>query len=618
MTSWPPKKNIGFSLETIIRDNTGSIVTTGTLTSTLIQDGTATAGPTPVFVSGGGGVISVTLTSGENNFDRMALIVASDAAEAKDSYRDWFNVINQLDDIHIAVWNRVINKANHNVPQSAGKTLRQSGDLTQISGVVEGTPTPTVFATDLTQIDDFWEDAVLVFVNGASNAGRGITVKGYLNLNGQFTFDVVDAWAVTPVVGDDFVIFANHVHPVSQIASEVWDELLIGATHNITNSAGKRLRQLIDAGNYEQGLVWLDTIKGISGDTIHDNGTQVAPTDLVTSVNTLLAALPLHGCHVALGSTVDFVASQISQEWTGEGWTLTLGNQNINNSTITGADITGISTGIPRELERCRLGNCTFAGGEFTSCDLDGTVVLSGGGIYDFVNCHQEAVTPIIDFGALNGATIVHLQNYSGAVTIKNMGQVAGADVLTFSSSGGTIILDATCVGGTVNLCGIFELIDNSSGMTLVREGDGVARTNLVKLETDKIALVDTGVGVAGSLVDILENSGIVVTTNNDKTGYSIIAGGIAVGSFAAGAITSAATSADYETDLRNAIWNKVVESEGAFTAQQVMSIALALLAGRTNNSGGNFNTPNNVAQRATFSYDVNNNRLTVSLSPSS
>lgn len=406
MASWPPKKNTGFSLETIIRDNTGSIVTTGTLTSTLIQDGTATAGPTPVFVSAGGGAISITLTGGQNNFDRMALIVASDAAEAKDSYRDWFNVVNQLDDIPTtamrgtdgaltdkagfslaatginlltqteigviefakALIDHVNNKANHNVPNSLGKQIRLAANLTQIDGSISGTPTNQAFDTNLTQPDGYWNDAVFIFANGAANAGRGITVLSYVNANGRMTFDSVDAWAVLPVSGDDFTMFANHVHPVSQIAEESRIEMDANST---------KLAEITPA-----------------------RMSELDPANLPADIDTLL--------------------------------------------------------------------------------------------------------------------------------------------------------------------------------------------------------------------------TGVVVTTNNDKTGYTVAVGGIPIGGIVAGGITDATTSTDFENAIRDAVWQKIIETQGSFTAQQTLSILLALCAGVTNTDGARFLTPDGVTQRALFSYNSTNNRLTVSLSPSS
>lgn len=116
------------------------------------------------------------------------------------------------------VWDEVISKAAHNIAGSAAKTLRQSGDLVQIDGVIsDATPTVTSFNTDLTQPDDYFDDAVLIFLNGSANAGIGRPVSGYLNTNGNMTFDAPDDWPVTPVNGDDFIIYATHVHPVAQI-----------------------------------------------------------------------------------------------------------------------------------------------------------------------------------------------------------------------------------------------------------------------------------------------------------------------------------------------------------------------------------------------------------------
>jgi len=101
--SWPPKKNQAVSVEVLIRDADGDPVTTGTLSSTMVQDGVAAAGPTPVFVSGGGGIITVALTLAQNNFDRMALIIFSSAGGAKSAYIAWFNVTSQIDDLSTQV-----------------------------------------------------------------------------------------------------------------------------------------------------------------------------------------------------------------------------------------------------------------------------------------------------------------------------------------------------------------------------------------------------------------------------------------------------------------------------------------------------------------------------------
>lgn len=153
-----------------------------------------------------------------------------------------------------AVWDRIISKANHDIGQSAGKIVRISGDLVQIDGAVsDASPSVTGFDTNLTQADDFFNDAVLIFSNGAANAGIGKPVSTYLNANGAVTFLAPDDWPVTPVNGDDFTIFANHVHPIAQIADGVLDEALSG--HTTAGTLGKAITD-IEADTNELQTDW--------------------------------------------------------------------------------------------------------------------------------------------------------------------------------------------------------------------------------------------------------------------------------------------------------------------------------------------------------------------------
>jgi hypothetical protein len=75
-----------------------------------------------------------------------------------------------------------------------------------------------------------------------------------------------------PVI-DEFIRQANAVIDNAAIADAVWDEVLTGATHNINNSSGKRLRQL-------NSLTTVDS-------TINDAGatTTTFITNLTSSVN---------------------------------------------------------------------------------------------------------------------------------------------------------------------------------------------------------------------------------------------------------------------------------------------------------------------------------------------
>ncbi len=257
------------------------------------------------------------------------------------------------------------------------------------------------------------------------------------------------------------------------LAKAVWDLVLTGATHNIVNSAARILRFLRSAGTYTDGLVWLDLTNGFTGTDDFENGTEVRPAKTLAEALTLLgsASMGLHGVHIAEDTSITFTSSRTSEEWTGVGWVLALGGQSIDRSSIMEATVSGVSTGVPKEVRNCFLKVCTWGGGDFIDCAFAGNQTLTGS-LYHFFNTHHALdVAPIIDYGATVGATVVHMHHYHGSVQINNMGQVAGADVLHFSSPGGVLTLDATCVGGTANLSGTFKLINNSSGMTINLNG---------------------------------------------------------------------------------------------------------------------------------------------------
>jgi len=345
----------------------------------------------------------------------------------------------------------------------------------------------------------------------AAATHTGAVIPTVTNLTGH-TAQTGDSFARIGVAGaglTDLTINAASV-------DNVWDEVLTGAAHNVVNSAGRRLRIQQETGTYANGLVWLDPVNGFAGTTDFENGTEVKPVNSLANANTMLGSVNLgvHGVHNAEGNSITFVAAQTSQEWTGEGWTLALGGQNIATSTIKGATVSGVSTGVPTDIIECFLNDCTWAGGDFTSCAIAGNQTLSGATMYHFFNCHHASVTvPIIDFGAVVGATTVHLHGYHGAVQINNMGAVAGADVLHFDTSGGKLILDSSCVAGTVNMNGTFELVDNSSGMTLNNNGSVMPVVNTTAGIATEARLSELDAGTGGKMAN---DVGLVLADTNE------------------------------------------------------------------------------------------------------
>jgi hypothetical protein len=68
---------------------------------------------------------------------------------------------------------------------------------------------------------------------------------------------------------------------------------------------------------------------------------------------------------------------------------------------------------------------------------------------------------------------------------------------------------------------------------------------------------------------------------------------------------------------LRDAISDDIVEVQGNYTMQQVLSSIFAACCGRSSNGNTTFSTPNNAATRIFASVDSSNNRTAVTLTPS-
>ena len=84
--------------------------------------------------------------------------------------------------------------------------------------VVDASATTTSFKTDLTQATGLWDDALLIFVDGALE-GESIPILTYVSTNGAMTFD--EAFIAAPANGDTFIIEHTHIHTVAQIATAV-------------------------------------------------------------------------------------------------------------------------------------------------------------------------------------------------------------------------------------------------------------------------------------------------------------------------------------------------------------------------------------------------------------
>ncbi|MCK5132398.1 MAG: hypothetical protein KAR40_09650 [Candidatus Sabulitectum sp.] len=309
----------------------------------------------------------------------------------------------------------------------------------------------------LESMGDTGTDAASIEGNG--QVIEGACTGGVVAVRGNFT-----TAGITNLTLSDDARFS-----IEDLVDFIWDELLTSGTHNINKSAGKYLRGVEEFQGYEGGFIYIDTVNGAAGSESYVNGVLDNPVNNITDANILAAALGLEHFHIASGSSITFIASQTDQTFEGEGWTLALGGQDISNTDIHSASVSGIGTGASRAIFReCCMDSATISLATLMNCALDGDLVLGSAGTYIFNSCYSAiagTATPSVDVGAAVGNTSVNFRHYSGGIELKNLGQ-AGTDNASVEGDG-QVILNANCIGGTIAIRGNFTLTDNSSTTTV-------------------------------------------------------------------------------------------------------------------------------------------------------
>ena len=288
----------------------------------------------------------------------------------------------------------------------------------------------------------------------------------------------------------------------------IWDELIAGNAHNIQNSAGRRLRELRESGFYSDGFIYIDTVNGVDDSTDYEAGTEVNPVDSITNANLIAASLGLSKFKVSPGSSITLLASQQNQIFEGIGWTLILNNQNIDGSTILGANVSGVGINTTGEqyFIGCDMGATTLPGDtHLIGCAVSGTLTFGEDGNFFFDNCHSAIAgsgSPTVDFGSPATETNLSCRHHSGGWTVANMGAGAGTCNASFEGNG-QITWAATCAAtSNASVRGNWKITDLASGAVTVTLDDNQAGVDAIEVKTDPLTYDNTN-NVHSSLKEV-------------------------------------------------------------------------------------------------------------------
>ena len=179
---------------------------------------------------------------------------------------------------------------------------------------------------------------------------------------------------------------------------------------------------------------------------------------------------------------------------------------NVLNCEFYNAKISGVLDG-NCVLRECLVDNLEYFYGVIIQCILDpGTITLGGNNHAHFLDCWSGA--PGVNLPTINcggSGQSLSLQNYNGKIKIM---EKTGTDVVNVALNAGEITLDSTVTNGTIDIDGVGNLIDNSSGSAIVSY-DGLISPSIISESVWEKALSESKiVGSAGlALNDILDES---------------------------------------------------------------------------------------------------------------
>ena len=442
-----------------------------------------------------------------------------------------------------------------------------SGGAVNATGVVIATGTETLTYTATHEQDGIVHEIAAVTGNtdfyytvtlGGSQSCNSVTWRGYVQSNGDsvsvqyYDWDAASWKTELVVLGANGTTFAEEtIHAVAAYTgtgANLGEVRIRALSASATNIATDRLRfnytASFESVGYAGGQVWINTVGGAAGTEPYRNGTADNQCLLLADAITIAAALPtgLDKFAVSNASSIPFVSAHTNEVWSGEGWTLALGGQDVSGTHINHCnDVSGIGTSpsghvhiIDSHMGALTLGECHITRGSFKS-----TFNAGAAGNYHFENAKSGvagAGVPTLTFSGLGAPSTMNIRGWEGGgVWVFDVNCTASIEVLVggthnITTGGGSIEfrgtpknlivntsgtgttnivvwsgcpITITGSGGIINIYGLHNgITDTSTGTTVTDLGADVTDLPKVLSDTNELQLDDVP-GLIAALNDI-------------------------------------------------------------------------------------------------------------------
>ena len=271
---------------------------------------------------------------------------------------------------------------------------------------------------------------------------------------------------------------------------------------------------------YADGSIWVDTTNGVAGTVAYINGTADKPVLTWADALTLATNVGIHKFHIIAGSSITLTAASTGYTIVGNGlWTLALGGQDISNSFISHATVSGTGTGSDVIFDDCQITASTEIPPSFLlRCGIvapsGSPLTANSAGQYVFVDCVSlvpGSGTPYFDFTGTGSTTGVNFRRWSGGTNITlDADCVATVEVVT---GGGQTL---TTGGGNAEIRGICRSV------TVTSTGSSVTQIDVI---SGPVTVNGDGgtVNIYGVTASVTDNSAAAVTITDESVSQAAI-----------------------------------------------------------------------------------------------
>ncbi|PHS61195.1 MAG: hypothetical protein COB09_18580 [Thalassobium sp.] len=253
----------------------------------------------------------------------------------------------------------------------------------------------------------------------------------------------------------------------------IWENVtdVSGAAVNVIQVAALNRKSIA---GYEDGSVWLDT-NGSNTNTIdYVDGTSENNVSTIAAATTILESLGLKTLTSLRFSSFTLAQAYVGYGFQGGGASIALGGQDVGGAVFVEALLSGVAIGsIQVVFDTCKLTNVTMPPAGVLNSSISGVLTLGAAGKYTLRDCFTSAdATPaIVDFGVAIGNTHIEIHHWAGGLELQNLGQ-SGVDTVNLNGESHELVINANCIGGTVNIAGDMVIVDNSGGaVTINKQG---------------------------------------------------------------------------------------------------------------------------------------------------